>query len=119
MMRSGINAVGLQQIAEAKAQKLFANLGGSAQNLAELILRESCGYAVTVAGKLPDFQVAATREILTRVSEVGEELKRAIAAIKNSMREQGKATTQLTALRPNIDVRYRTNSIECSFSAFA
>ncbi len=96
MMRAGLNAVGLQQIAGARAQARFADLGGRAQSLAELILRESCGYAVTVAGKLPDFQVAATREILTRVNEVGEELKRAIDAI-DSMREEGKGDSAVNS----------------------
>jgi hypothetical protein len=96
MMRSGLNAVGLQQIAEARAQARFADLGGRAQFLAALILRESCGYAVAVAGKLPDFQVAATREILTRVNEVGEELKRAIVAI-DSMRERGKGDNAINS----------------------
>jgi energy-coupling factor transporter ATP-binding protein EcfA2 len=87
MMRADLNAAGLEQIARPEAKKLFASLGGDAQALAELVLRESAAYAVTVAGKLPDFQVAATRELLKRTGELMEELTR-VLDIVGSMREQ-------------------------------
>ena len=70
LMRANLNALGLEQLAKPQAQTLFNSLGGDAKALAELILRETAAYAVTLAGKLPDFQVAATRELLKRTSEL-------------------------------------------------
>jgi hypothetical protein len=87
MMRADLNAAGLEQIARPEAQKLFTSLGGDARVLAELVLRESAAYAVTLAGKLPDFQVAATRELLKRTSELMTELTHVLDVV-GSMREQ-------------------------------
>ena len=87
MMRADLNAADLELVAKPVAHRLFADLEGDTRALAELLLRETCGYAVALAGKLPDFEVAAAREILKRTNELGGELSRLLDVV-GAMRDQ-------------------------------
>jgi hypothetical protein len=95
MMQSNLNGLGLEEIAKPIAETQFVGLDPEARALAQLLLRESCGYAVTLAAKLPDFQVAATREILKRTSELSSELARVLDVV-GAMREQASQNDRAT-----------------------
>jgi hypothetical protein len=102
MMRADLNAIGLELLARPLAKPVFATLGGDAEGLAELVLRECCAYAVGLAGKLPDFHAAATREILRRHTELLAELTRILDAL-TAMRAQSSGND----LAANFETRYR------------
>jgi len=78
MMRANLDAGGLELLARPQAQSTFSKLGERPEALAYLLLRECCAYAVSLALKLPDFQAAATRELLRRQTELLAELQHAL-----------------------------------------
>ena len=51
-------------------------LGDTGEHFARRLLNECCNYLVTIAGKLPDFQVAATKELLRRDTLIRDDLNR-------------------------------------------
>jgi len=102
LMQADLNAVGLHEIAKPTAQALFAPLSEDALALAQLILKESCAYAVAIATKLPDFQMAATRELLQRTSDLSSDLTRVLTQVA-VIREQGTSD----ALALEFETQYR------------
>jgi hypothetical protein len=73
LFEADLDATHLENIAKRQV-RAFDHLGESGRNLAEILLRESCNYVVTLAGKLPNFNFVATREILKRNKELSNEL---------------------------------------------
>ena len=76
MFTANLDAVLLEREVLAEATRAFAMLSTSGEALARRLLNECCNYIVSIAGKLPDFQVAATRELLKRETAVREDLSR-------------------------------------------
>jgi hypothetical protein len=74
LLAANLDAAQLEHAARPIGNRVFSPLSTDSRALAALLLRESCNYIVTLAGKLPDFQVAATREILKRHSALLTEL---------------------------------------------
>ncbi|MEX3986183.1 NACHT domain-containing NTPase [Paraburkholderia sp. EG287A] len=54
----------------ARAKEEFSTLGGDAQALAYRLLTEACAYVVSLAPKMPDFQHAATIELLRQKKDL-------------------------------------------------
>jgi hypothetical protein len=78
LLAANLDAAQLEFAARPTANRVFSTLSADSRALAVMLLRESCNYVVTLAGKLPDFQIAATREILKRHSELLAELGRVL-----------------------------------------
>lgn len=81
LFAANLDAAQLERAARPTSDRVCSTLSTDSRVLAALLLRESCNYIVTLAGKLPDFQVAATREILKRHSELLAELGRVLDAL--------------------------------------
>lgn len=103
LARSDLDAVRLEQGLQARAAAVFAGLGGGAtQSLAQFTLRESCVYVVSLAAKLPNLQVSATRELLKRTRELLDELTGVIDAVER-LRNQGESAGEAASF----ETRYR------------
>jgi hypothetical protein len=74
VFEADLDAMQLENIARERARAIFASLDSQSRGLAEAILRESCNYIVALADELPNFNVAATREILKKHRELLPEL---------------------------------------------
>jgi len=74
IFKADLDAMHLENIARQRATGIFIFLGDQSRSLAEVLLRESCNYIIALAYKLPNFNVAATREILKRHRELLPEL---------------------------------------------
>ena len=81
LLAANLDAAQLERAARPTGDRVFSTLSADSRALAALLLRESCNYVVTLTGKLPDFQIAATREILKRHSELLAELGRVLDAL--------------------------------------
>lgn len=102
MMKADLNAAQLERIAASQAIEEFRSLGGDARRLADVMLGECCAYAITLAGKLPDFQVVAARELLTRQTNLFAELTGVIENVK-SIRD----ATEARGATADFETRYR------------
>ncbi|WP_043745201.1 NACHT domain-containing protein [Paramagnetospirillum magneticum] len=102
MMRSELNGLTLEQRLARPEEASLQSQDGRTQDLAELLLRESCAYAVTVAAKLPDFSVPATRELLKRTLELSTELVQALDKVE-AMRDVAPGND----LARNFEAQYR------------
>jgi hypothetical protein len=104
MLGVDLDAARLEAVARPIAERHFRLLGADTQSLGALLLRESCNYVVTLAGKLPNFQVAATREILKRHTQLQDELGKvldSLAAMRTNALASGGAETR------DFDLQYR------------
>ncbi len=104
LMRSDLDASMLREATQDAARQAFFTLGTDAKQVAELVLRESCAYAVTVAAKLPDFQVAATRELLKRTTELLDDVAQVLDRLDKL---QSAAEPTLPAAERSFDTDYR------------
>jgi hypothetical protein len=89
IFKADIDAMGLVKALTPHATPLFAPLGPEVAALAALLLRESCHYVVTLADKLPDFHLAATRELLKRHTELLAEMRLVMDGIAAIRRQFG------------------------------
>jgi hypothetical protein len=92
VLESDIDAMRLVKLLEPQATPFFTGLDRPARELAEVLLRESCNYITTIASKLPDFQLAATRELLRRttalLAEITQVLDTLVALRRNPDEER-------------------------------
>lgn len=102
VLRSDLESKGLERVVRESAGDVISSLGGDASALAGLVLRESCAYVVAIAGKLPDFQVASTRELLKRTSQLTEELTRVMDVV-TAMRSRADGDAEAA----NFETQYR------------
>jgi hypothetical protein len=82
-----LDATRLELVARPYSREIISRLDERVEALARLLLRESCNYAVVLAGKMPNFHVSATREILKRHRELSEELEKVLEVL-DTMRNQ-------------------------------
>lgn len=81
LIRSDVDASRFRASLRPVAEPLLAALGGDATKVGELLLRESCAYAVSLASKLPDFQVTATQELLQRTRQLLDDLDEVLKGV--------------------------------------
>jgi hypothetical protein len=81
LFAADLDAAQLESAVRPASEGVFSTLSTDTRALAAMLLRESCNYVVTLAGRLPNFQVAATREILKRHSELLADLGRVLDAL--------------------------------------
>jgi hypothetical protein len=87
IFESDLDAIRLEAIARVHTQQCFRMLGSETEAFARFILRESCNFAVALAGKMPNFQVAATGEILKRHRELSDDLEKVLETITAMRRD--------------------------------
>lgn len=109
MVRADLDSSQLLVATRPIAQPIFGQLGGPAEQVAELVLRETCAYVVTLAGRLPNFQVSATRELLKRTSELLDDLGRVLDVVGKLRSESMGAGTQADR---DFDTDYRRALVE-------
>jgi hypothetical protein len=97
IFKADIDAMGLVKALTPHATPLFAPLGPEVGALAMLLLRESCHYVVTLADKLPDFHLAATRELLKRHTELLAEMRLVMDGIAAIRKQFGEDKTREVA----------------------
>lgn len=102
--RGDLDAARLMNAARPIAAANFRSLGGESERLAELLLAESCAYVVSLAGKLPDFELAATRELLRRTTVLQSELASVLDAV-TKMRSE--AATGRSREQASFETQYR------------
>lgn len=83
MFQADLDATVLEGVVAKFLKPRVRDLSLSGQQLANILLRESANYVVSVAGKMPNFSVASTREILRRDSKLAEQL----AGVVNQLAE--------------------------------
>jgi hypothetical protein len=101
-LRSDLDATRLEAVAKARSTDLFVGLNTETAELARRLLYESCAYAVTLADKLPTFQVRATRELLRRHRDLADDLSKALAALAAMSKQPSGVAEEQT-----FEVRYR------------
>lgn len=100
--RQDLDAARLLAAARPLAVRHFKGLGDDGERLADLLLTECCAYVISLAGKLPDFQIAATRELLKRSTTLLDEMAAVLdmvtkirsEASDNKSREEASFETQ-------------------------
>lgn len=104
LVRSNLDAATLYRTTSVLLQSRQAELGGDAARIADLLLRESCAYVVTLSSKLPDFEVAATAELLKRSHELLGELERVLDGVESIRRAVDGAAS---LIERNFETDYR------------
>ncbi|WP_198041287.1 NACHT domain-containing protein [Delftia sp. HK171] len=104
MARTDLDASRLQQSARLKSDNYFNLLGEKGKGIADLVLDESCAYIVSLAGKLPDFQIAATRELLKRTSVLQAELS---AVLDGVMKMRDGQKNDVSKVQASFETSYR------------
>ncbi len=102
--RGDLDAARLLNAARPLAATEFRSLGGNSARLAELLLAESCAYVVSLAGKLPDFGLAATRELLRRTTTLLDDLGLVLDAV---MKMRSEADDTRSREQASFETQYR------------
>ncbi len=97
LMRTDLDATLLERAVHKTAPDPFRHLGTQTQALGERLLRECCNYIVTIAPKLPQFDAAATRELLVRSTSILQELQSVLDQLVAIRRQPSDRTDQEAA----------------------
>jgi hypothetical protein len=104
IFESELDAVRLEAIARPHTQQCFRMLGSETEAFARFLLRESCNFAVALVGKMPNFQVAASREILKRHRELSADLEKVLETVLAMRRDASEAGMREAQ---NFELQYR------------
>jgi hypothetical protein len=75
LMRADLDATLLERAVRTSGPDAFRHFEDQTRALADRLLRECCNYIVTLAPKLPQFDAAATKELLLRNTSILLELQ--------------------------------------------
>lgn len=73
-----LDALKLERTLLADVSDAFSQLDQNTASLAQLLLRESCNYVITLVDQLPDYRLKSTQEQFRRFTGLHEQLKAAL-----------------------------------------
>ncbi|MBX3607442.1 MAG: NACHT domain-containing protein [Piscinibacter sp.] len=90
LVRADLDVIKFEALARSRIGNKFDDLAEDTYALASLMVQESASVAVSLAKAFPDLSIATTKESLSRLSKLGEDVSKILQLIDASrVRQQG------------------------------
>lgn len=104
LVQADLDAPKLEELARAHIGRHFDDLADETRGLASFMLQESAAVAISLAKVFPDLSIATSKEILARLSKLGDEVSKVLQLIEQSRVPQASASSPETA---SFETHYR------------